>query len=172
MKKIYFILILLVFPMKNFAQKNDIYEKTKDLNTTINTIYSVISGEKGKKRDWNLFLNLFHENAYLIQNVPTKSGKDSLVYIKPQQFVETSRKWMEENGFFENEIHRTTNVFGSNAQVFTSYEIKMTKNQVKPSVRGINNIQLYFDGKRWWVLSIFWTRETPNNPIPEKYLGK
>jgi hypothetical protein len=39
-------------------------------------------------------------------------------------------------------------------------------------MRGINSIQLWNDGKRWWIVNIFWQSETPDNPIPEKYLSK
>jgi hypothetical protein len=28
------------------------------------------------------------------------------------------------------------------------------------------------DGTRWWVVTIFWDSERPDNPIPEKYLTK
>jgi hypothetical protein len=37
-------------------------------------------------------------------------------------------------------------------------------------MRGINSIQLVNDGTRWWVLNIAWSQETPESPIPEKYL--
>jgi len=26
------------------------------------------------------------------------------------------------------------------------------------------------DGKRWWVVTIFWQGEDEKNPLPEKYL--
>jgi hypothetical protein len=26
------------------------------------------------------------------------------------------------------------------------------------------------DGKRWWILSIFWQAEDPKNPLPAEYL--
>jgi hypothetical protein len=35
---------------------------------------------------------------------------------------------------------------------------------------GINSIQLIFDGNRWWIVNIYWTGETKENPIPKKYL--
>ena len=37
-------------------------------------------------------------------------------------------------------------------------------------MRGINSFQLLNDGKRWWVVTIFWLGETPDNPIPKQYL--
>jgi hypothetical protein len=30
--------------------------------------------------------------------------------------------------------------------------------------------QLMNDGKRWWVVTIFWQGEDEKNPLPEKYL--
>jgi hypothetical protein len=31
-------------------------------------------------------------------------------------------------------------------------------------------MQLLNDGKRWWVVMIFWQGEDEKNPLPEKYL--
>ena len=33
------------------------------------------------------------------------------------------------------------------------------------------DIQLWFDGQRWWVVTIFWEAETPERPIPADLLG-
>jgi hypothetical protein len=56
--------------------------------------------------------------------------------------------------------------------VFSSYESKRTAQDAKPFSRGINSIQLLNDGKRWYVVTIFWDSERPDNPIPAKYLPK
>ena len=37
-------------------------------------------------------------------------------------------------------------------------------------MRGINSIQLVNDGKRWWIASVVWDTEQPDNPIPAQYL--
>jgi hypothetical protein len=37
-------------------------------------------------------------------------------------------------------------------------------------MRGINSIQLLNDGKRWWIVNIYWTQENEEHPIPERYL--
>ena len=36
-------------------------------------------------------------------------------------------------------------------------------------MRGINSIQLVRDGKRWWIASVVWDTERPDNPIPADY---
>ena len=38
----------------------------------------------------------------------------------------------------------------------------------KPFDRGVNSFQLLNDGKRWWIVSIFWDSERPDNPLPAK----
>jgi len=40
----------------------------------------------------------------------------------------------------------------------------------KPFTRGINSIQLFYDGARWWIMSICWQQESARDPIQEKYL--
>jgi hypothetical protein len=37
-------------------------------------------------------------------------------------------------------------------------------------MRGINSIQLFNDGKRWWILSIYWQHESKQHPLPKEYL--
>ena len=56
------------------------------------------------------------------------------------------------------------------AQVFSTYEKGLNTTDRTKFVRGINSFQLLNDGKRWWVVSIYWDGERPDNPIPAKYL--
>jgi hypothetical protein len=73
-------------------------------------------------------------------------------------------------GFFEREIARRTDCFGNVCQVFSTYESRHTPSDAKPFERGINSIQLLRDGTRWWIASIAWDAERPDNPIPREYL--
>jgi hypothetical protein len=54
---------------------------------------------------------------------------------------------------------------------FSTYESKRTQDGL-PFARGINSFQLYSDGTRWWIVTIFWDAETPDKPIPAKYLSR
>jgi len=86
------------------------------------------------------------------------------------EYIKTSGTWMLENGFYENEIHRVTEQFENIAHVFTTYKCFHNKEDNKPFMRGINSVQLMYTSKRWQVMSIYFTQETKDNPIPEKYL--
>ena len=77
-----------------------------------------------------------------------------------------------ENGFFEKEIHREVNTFGNITQAFSTYESFRSETDELPFARGINSIQLLNDGNRWWIINIYWTQESEQNPIPEAYLPK
>lgn len=77
---------------------------------------------------------------------------------------------MEKNGFFEREIARRTETFGNIAHAFSTSEARHKADDAKPFSRGINSIQLMNDGKRWWIVTIFWQDEDEKAPLPEKYL--
>ena len=144
--------------------------KTNTLDITISTLYDVISGEKGEARDWDLMKLLFHPDAKLIPSSKNNEGIYKARYMTVQDYIDTSGKWLVDNGFFEKEIHRVTNTFGNIAQIFSTYESFRSEKDTEPFMRGINSIQLLDDGERWWIINIYWTQESKENPIPEEYL--
>ncbi len=85
-------------------------------------------------------------------------------------YITVSGPWLVDNGFYEKEIHREVQVFGNIAQVFSTYECFHSKTDETPFMRGINSIQLLFDGQRWWIINIYWAQATAENPIPKAYL--
>jgi hypothetical protein len=74
------------------------------------------------------------------------------------------------DGFTEREINRVVRRFGNVAHVFSTYEF--SSDDGKEKGRGINSIELFWDGTRWWISSASWDEERPNNPIPKEYLPK
>jgi hypothetical protein len=137
------------------------------LDAILAAIYDSISGAKGKPRNWDRFRSLFVPGARLIKR-PT--GDFASRVLTPEEFITSSGKFMEEQGFFERGIANHIETFGNIAQVFSVYEGRHDTSDPKPFVRGINSIQLMNDGKRWWVVTIFWQAEDAANPLPEKYL--
>ena len=140
------------------------------LDSTIKTLYGVISGEKGVKRNWKLFNFLFKPGAKLIPSWKERKGTYEVRYMKPADYIKNSGQWLVDNGFFEKEIHRKVNTFGNITQVFSTYESFKSESDEEPFMRGINSIQLLNDGERWWIVNIYWTQESYENPIPKEYL--
>lgn len=168
----FLMLLAIVFSTNAQDNTNNYDEKVKTLDSTLESLYAVISGEKGEARDWELMRYLFHPDAKLIPSGKNKEGNIGARYMTVNDYITNSGKWLVENGFFEKEMHRTTNTFGNITQVFSTYESFHSEVDEKPFMRGINSIQLLNDGKRWWIINIYWTQESPENPIPETYLPK
>ena len=56
------------------------------------------------------------------------------------------------------------------AQVFSAYASRRDASEPDPYSRGMNSIQLVFDGERWWIVSVMWDREDAEHPIPDSLL--
>jgi len=133
-------------------------------------VYDVISGPAGEARDWDRWRTLFAPEATLSQVGcgPNACGR---VVMTPESYIERAGAMLEAQGFFETEINRVTEGYGMIAHAFSTYESRRTLADPEPFSRGINSFQLMNDGNRWWVVSIYWQGEGPNNPIPAKYIG-
>ncbi|MDQ4123567.1 MAG: brain acid soluble protein 1 [Acidobacteriota bacterium] len=146
-------------------------EDVSTIDNIVKALYEVISGDPGVKRDWNRFRSLFYPNAKMVPTFKNRNtGKIVGLYLTPEEYIERSGPLLEKDGFHETGIAQRVEQFGNIAHVFTSYQSKRKLTDEKPFMRGINSIQLINDGTRWWVLNIAWSQETPDSPIPEKYL--
>ena len=141
----------------------------QSLDAIVAAIYDVISGPPGA-RDWNRFNSLFAKDARLIAVRVPKEGRPILVVMTPASYAERAAAYFSEHGFFEHELSRKTDSFGAMTHIYTTYESREAKDG-KPIDRGINSMEFFNDGQRWWCVEIYWDAERPGNLIPEKYLG-
>lgn len=153
------------------AAKEAAQADVESIDGIMKAVYEVISGDAGQKRDWDRFRSLFHKDAKLIPSGKNpQSGVTGARYLTPEDYVTRSGPMLERDGFHERELARHVDQYGNIAQVFSTYHAFREKDDKTPFMRGINSFQLLNDGKRWWVVNIFWLAETPDNPIPKKYL--
>lgn len=144
-------------------------EDVASMDAILAALYDVISGPAGKKRDWDRFRSLFAPGARLIPTAKSPDGSLIPRVVEPEGYIERSSPFFDKNGFYEREISRKVEQFGPIAHVFSTYESRHAPEE-KPFSRGINSIQLFNDGKRWWVVTVFWDSERDGQPLPEKYL--
>jgi hypothetical protein len=145
-------------------------EDVKSIDSIMVAVYDVISGPPGE-RDWSRFRSLFLPTALL--TAATK-GPDGTVRLRPMTADEYATRvggYFIKNGFFEHPIVNRVQTFGNIAQVLSSYESRHAAGEA-PFARGINSFQLLNDGKRWWVVSILWDEERPDNPLPKDFAAK
>ena len=81
--------------------------------------------------------------------------------VTPEGYAKLAGAYFLKNGFFERESARKAERYGNIMQIFSTYESRNTATDEKPFARGINSFQLYFDGKRWWVVTIFGWKNRP-----------
>lgn len=174
MKKLLLLIVAVVFIATSAMAQTAKEADPKDvgsLDSIMKAVYDVISGDAGKARDWDRFRSLFHKDARLIPSGKNpQTGAIGARVLTPEDYVKGSGPYLEKNGFHEREIARHVDMYGNIAQVFSTYASFHKSDDKEPFMRGINSFQLLNDGKRWWVISIYWQQEGAENPIPKKFL--
>ena len=135
----------------------------------VSAVYEAVSGPAGEERDWDRLRSLFLPEARLI---PTfrQEGEPPYLVVNVEGFIEEYRKRIGEEAFHERESHAVTERFGDIAHVFSTY-VSSRRPDGQPFMRGINSFQLWYDGNRWWIVSLMWHTEREGAPIPERYGG-
>lgn len=140
------------------------------IDAIMGSLYGVISGPAGEARNWDRFRSLFLPDAKLIPTgVREGSTKARARFMSVEDYIAGSGAFIEERGFFESEIARVVDRFENIAQVFSTYESRWTP-EGDVFQRGINSVQLMWDGERWWIVNIMWRGVAPDAVIPPKYL--
>jgi hypothetical protein len=143
----------------------------ESIDAIIAAAYESISGPAGEKRNWERERSLYYPGARLI---PTGSPGEPHG-LAPQSldidgFIARVEPYFAEQGFYEKEIARRTEQIGHIAHVWSTYESRHNLDDPEPFMRGINSIQLFHDGSRWWIVTIYWQQENSVDRIPTKYL--
>jgi hypothetical protein len=143
------------------------------IDALITAAYDVISGPAGKARDWERERDLFFPGARLIPTatVPGRNDVDlAPLVLDVDGYIERVEPIFAKSGFYETEVARRVEQFGQIAHVWSTYESRHNESDPAPFMRGINSLQLFHDGSRWWIVNIYWQHESAAHPIPEKYL--
>ena len=147
-------------------------EDVATIDAIIAALYDVISGPAGQARDWDRFRTLFVPEAKLIPtSFPEGSSRATARLWTADDYVGVAGSSLEEQGFFEIEINRVQEQFENIAHAFSTYESRRTADG-DVIQRGINSIQLVWDGERWWIMNIMWRGVGPGAEIPTKYKGE
>ena len=173
--KLTFLFAFILVTTTSFCQSRNA-DTANDLSTVdgiIHALYDDISGPVGQERNWNDFKNLFAENARMYIAVTNTDSSPVLKSLSPEEYVERNQSRLSDIGFSEDELYRIANNYGAGTQVFSTYESHYTnKNGEEDITKGINNIQLFFDGSRYFIASIFWDANAKNIEVPDRYLPK
>ncbi len=142
-------------------------EDVGSIEGIVKALYEVVSGPAGS-RDWERERTLLHPGARLMPTRP--EGASAVVDVFDcDGYIASRTPFFAANDFYEVEVAHRVERFGNIAHAWSSYEGRRSP-EGEPFLRGINSIQLFHDGDRWWVMSMMWDNERPGNPLPEGYL--
>ena len=141
------------------------------VDAIIAALYDAISGDSGVARDWDRFRSLFAPGARLIPVSARQGGSVAARVVTPNDYAEGVGPRLETVGFHEREVARRSESYGQIVHAFSTYESRHRASDAEPFARGINSIQLFNDGTRWWIQTVMWWGETPDTPLPNRYLA-
>jgi hypothetical protein len=141
----------------------------QSLDSLLKALYESLTFPQGRDPDLERFRNLFASpGAPCVRTTP-----GAILVTDLDGFTANFSDRVKSGAlksFSEVEIGRSTESFGNIAQVFSTYRKAMNTAEPQKSVRGINSLQVFFKDGRWWIASLMWQDETPDKPIPQKYL--
>lgn len=123
------------------------------LDAILRAMYEVICGPAGQPRDWERFRSLYHPGARLMPVVSGESPSVRLLCI--EDYIRRVEPIFATEDFWERETGRQVEEFGRVAHVLSHYESLRDPNGVAFD-RGANSVQLFYDGTRWWIVSVMW----------------
>ncbi|MCE2996437.1 MAG: hypothetical protein ACK5RG_10250 [Cyclobacteriaceae bacterium] len=168
MKKMILALVCVLTALQSFSQTEKYKQDVSSEDAIIAALYDVISGEPNTTRDWARFRNLFLPESRLIPTRKNDAGDLILKTLTPEEYVTLFQSRVA-TGFFERELSRKTESYGTVVHIFSTYETKEKKDGPVTN-RGINSIQLFKDKNRYYIVNIFWCAESMGFSLPEKYL--
>ncbi|MGZ6069874.1 MAG: hypothetical protein ACXWK8_01580 [Myxococcaceae bacterium] len=143
-------------------------EDVGSVDGLMRAFYEVTNVAPDAPRQWARDRTLYVPWIRFVALGPGASGRPAVTVWTHQEFVDATEPLIQK-GFVEREIFRTTRRYGNMVHVDSTYEALVGVEQPR-RIRGVNSIELYFDGQRWWVASVVWQSEDAAHPIPPELL--
>ncbi|MBV8631166.1 MAG: hypothetical protein JOZ83_09605 [Silvibacterium sp.] len=125
-----------------------------------------ISGPGNKDR--TCMRQLFTPEARLIPYSKGQDGKWTPRVLSVEDWIARVAQ-RGDKIFYERQVKYSAEQYGHIAHLWSYYEVRETPDG-KALARGINSMQAVFDGSQWKFIEILWEQETPEEPLPAKFL--
>jgi hypothetical protein len=137
--------------MNTVARPSDV----ASVEAIIHAMYDVISGPAGQPRDWDRFRSLYYPGAHLVPIVSIEAQPARARLLDPEDYIRRVEPIFAKESFWERESRRECETIGRIAHLLSYYDSFHDPDD--PLFEsGVNSIQLFNDGARWWVLSVAW----------------
>ena len=142
------------------------------IDAILHALYASISGSAGEARDWDRFRSLLFPGARLVRTDLDEDGTPRASAMDARAYEADTAGYFQRESFFEAEIGRRVERFGNIAHVLSVYESRHAPGDAAAFRRGVNSVQLFHDGRRWWVVSVLWDNEREENLTAKQLLEK
>jgi hypothetical protein len=143
-------------------------EDVGSVDGVMRAFYEVTNVAPGAPRQWARDRTLYVPWIRFVALGKGATDRPAVTVWTHDEFVAASDPLMAK-GFVEREIHRNTRTYGNMVHVDSTYEI-LPGPDAPAGGRGVNSLDMYFDGQRWWVASVEWQSEDAAHPIPAELL--
>ena len=133
----------------------------------VEAVYETLSGGAGQARNWDRFRSLMAPDARFVTESVAEDGAVHRRSLGVEDLITSNDKSFATQGFFEHGVITHDEVWGHFAVIVTPYESRHALGEA-PFARGIKHVELTSDGKRWFIESIVWERETASSPLPSE----
>ncbi|RYU90116.1 hypothetical protein EWM62_11275 [Mucilaginibacter terrigena] len=165
------LLVIATFAQTASAQITTKYgDNVSTLDGIIKAFYDVVTVKKGEMPSFERDSLLHIAGAKVGSAGVDKQGKQHFNLMPLKEYHRLSDGYLAKDGFYEKEISRKVQKFGSIYHVWSTYESRLTATS-PVFARGINSIELFYDGTRFWLLGWFYDEERKDNPLPAEYLN-
>ncbi|OKS86646.1 hypothetical protein [Mucilaginibacter polytrichastri] len=169
-----FLILLLAanigFTLNVQAQKTTKFgDDVSTLTGIMKAYYATTSVKKGELASYERDSLLHFPGAMVGLAGVDKNGKPMMNTMTIKQFHEQEDTVMAKTGFNERQIYCKIEKFGNLYHVWSTYETRYIANG--PIIgRGIDSVQLFYDGTRFWILGWFDDVERKDKFLPKEYL--
>ncbi len=141
------------------------------LDGIMRAFYEVVNIAPDGPRQWSRDRTLYSPwIRFVATGNSSTTGRTEVQVLDHQQLVEETEPLIKQ-GFREREIHRSTRSYGHITHIDSTYETEFGLGAKAKKSRGVNSVELYFDGQRWWIASVMWMSEDKDHPIPSELLS-
>ena len=124
-----------------------------------------ISGPAGR-RDWNRFRSLFLPQARFTEVSKGPDGSKFVLSWNVDEFIRDAGEVFAKDPFYEKGDGQSAAELTAISHKFSAATNRSAVPETSRSSAASNAFQVLNDGKRWWIVSIFWDTERPDNPLP------
>ncbi len=150
------------------AAQNKYAMDAQSVESLTKAYYDCVSGPIGQVRDFDRLRNLFHPKAQLTYSYwSEEEQKSKLMHMDIEGYI-GKLDYLDKKGFYEKELFSKVETYGSIIQSISTYKFWMEDKTAEG--RGFSSYNLFYDGNRYWILSMFWMMESEKFPIPKEYL--